>query len=194
MIYTLRGVFAYYINNIILFVFTFFKILANPSLLFKNRQQLLNIFLYQKYRNISQLIRLKKTKKALKKIIKLKDRSLNGWIGITKSFLYSFNGEYQKATQLAQKMIPLIEKTDKYNQADKEYLTFYLKDIMLDCEVTSKENFEKLKLELVNWYIDLSKVDKILMREFPMRDLGNWYKHNPKDEYYEKTIAKYGEE
>ncbi len=190
MIYILKGVFAYHINSILLFIITFFKVLKKPSLLSKNKHELSGVILFQKYRNISQLIILGKYQKALKKIIKLNDKSLIGRIGIKKSFLYSLNNEFEKATQLAQKMITLIEKTDKYNQADKEYLTFYLKDIMLDSEVFSKENFEKLKKELVNWHIDLSKVNKSLMREFPIRDLGNWYDYNPKDKYYKDQIQK----
>lgn len=186
-----RGMTIYYVNTVILFfVIIPFKILSKPSLLFKDRKKLYNIVIYQKHRYVGHLLRLKKYKKALKLIINLDDKLLTGKIGIKKSFLYSLNNEFEKATQLAQKMITLIEKTDKYNQADKEYLTFYLKDIMLDGEVFSKENFEKLKKELVNWHIDLSKVNKSLMREFPIRDLGNWYDYNPKDKYYKDQIQK----
>lgn len=137
-----------------------------------------------------------KYQKALDKIIWMDNESLYGEIGLRKAAAYYWLEQHQDAIDIVSELVPYFEKTKYYNEYDKAYLLFCAK-------IKVFRNYEKINIEqpdLLNELtdmsldLDLSKIDKRLMEDFPERHLKGWYKHNPKDEYYEETIAKYGEE
>lgn len=148
------------------------------------------------YTQSGNLIADGKFQQALDKIIWLDNKESRGEIGLRKAAIYAFLKQYQIAIDINNEIITYLEQSEYYNEYDKTYLLFTAKmDVFRsyrDMNIKQPELFNELSHMMET--LELSKIDKRLMNDFPERSLKGWYKHNPKDEYYEQTIARYGEE
>ncbi len=135
-----------------------------------------------------------KYQQALDKISWLDNKILSGRIGLLKARIYFHLKDHHAVLDIVNELTPYFEDSN-YNENDKIYLILDIRITGFLCFLEEGMEHPEMNNEIakLSSSLDLSKVDKSLMKSFPLRHLKGWYKHNPKDEYYIENIAKYGE-